>query len=117
MASTAAAQPHSGKPGLSTLSRRLRGGDEVAWLITLLFATSVLLVTALLLWELWSASAASRDKSGFSFLTSKLWNPVTDQYGAYPFIYGTIVTSVLALVLAVPTGIGAAIYLSELAHG
>lgn len=117
MSSTAAAQPHSKQTGLTGLSHRLRGGDEIAWLITLLFATSVLVVTSLLVWELWTGSAASRHTSGFSFLLSRLWNPVTDQFGAYPFLYGTIVTSVLALVISVPTGVGAAIYLSELASG
>ena len=117
MSSSAAVQPQMGKSPVSEISRRLRGGDEVAWLITLLFSISVLLVTALLVWELWVGSEPSRAKSGFSFLTSKLWNPVTDEFGAYPFIYGTIVTSVLALAIAVPTGVGAAIYLSELATG
>ncbi len=117
MAPTVAAQPHPDKRDLNSLGRRLRGGDEIAWLITLLFATSVLIVTALLIWELWSGSAASRDKFGFSFLTSKLWNPVTDEYGAYPFVYGTVVTSLVALVISVPVGVGAAIYLSELASG
>ncbi len=117
MASTVAAQPHSDKPAVNSLMRRLRGGDEVAWLVTLLFATSVLVVTALLIWELWSGSEASRHKFGFSFLTSKLWNPVTDEYGAYPFVYGTVVTSLVALVISVPVGVGAAIYLSELASG
>jgi phosphate transport system permease protein len=117
MASTVAAQPQSNKPGASSLVGRLRGGDEVAWTITLLFAVSVLAITALLVWELWIASEPSRAKSGFGFLTSKLWNPVTDEFGAYPFIYGTVVTSVLALIIAVPTGVGAAIYLAELAGG
>jgi phosphate transport system permease protein len=117
MASTVAAQPQSEKPGISSMIRRLRGGDEVAWLITVLFATSVLAVTALIIWELWIGSAASREKFGFSFLTSRLWNPVTDEYGAYPFVYGTVLTSVLALIISVPTGVGAAIYLSEMASG
>ena len=115
MASTVAAQPHSEKPRVGSFSRRLRGGDEVAWLITVVFATSVLAVTALIIWELWIGSEASRDKFGFSFLTSRLWNPVTDQYGAYPFVYGTIITSVVALIISVPTGVGAAIYLAEMA--
>jgi phosphate transport system permease protein len=95
---------------------RLRGGDEVAWMVVLLFAISVLAITAMLVWELWTASEPSRAKSGFAFLTSKLWNPVTDEFGAYPFIYGTIVTSVLALAIAVPSGVMAAIFLAELAR-
>jgi phosphate transport system permease protein len=98
-------------------TRRLRGGDELAWLIVLLFAISVLIVTALLIAELWVGSAAPREKFGFGFLTSKLWNPVTDEFGAYPFIYGTLVTSAVALAISVPIGVGAAVYLSELASG
>jgi phosphate transport system permease protein len=117
MAPTVAAQPQSSKPGLTTLSRRLRGGDEIVWLITLLFATSVLAVTAFIIFELWVGSEASRQKFGFGFLMSRMWNPVTDEYGAYPFLYGTVVTSAVALAISVPVGVGAAIYLSELASG
>jgi phosphate transport system permease protein len=117
MASTAAAQPQLKKTGSTGFLSRLRGGDEVARLITLLFATSVLIVTALLITELWVSSGPSREKFGFSFLTSTTWNPVTDEFGAWPFLYGTIVTSVVALLISVPIGVGAAIYLAELAGG
>jgi phosphate transport system permease protein len=95
--------------------RRRFGGDEVAYLVTLIFAASILLITVLIVWQLWLHSAPSRDKFGFSFLTSKLWNPVEDKFGAWPFVYGTLVTSFLALLISVPLGVGAAIYLSELA--
>ena len=44
-----------------------------------------------------------------------MWNPVTDEFGALPFIYGTVITSFLALLISIPLGVGAAIYLSELA--
>jgi phosphate transport system permease protein len=98
-----------------TVPGRLRGGDEVAWIITLLFAAIILAVTALLVFELWHNSALSREKFSFGFLTSTLWNPVTDEFGALPFIYGTVITSFLALLISVPLGVGAAIYLSELA--
>jgi len=117
MASSATAQPGFTNSGIRKLSHRLRGGDEIAWLITLLFAASVLIVTALLIAELWYGSTAARDKFGFGFLTSKLWNPVTDEFGAAPFLYGTVVTSVVALLISVPVGLGAAIFLSELATG
>ena len=50
---------------------------------------------------------------GVGFLTSRTWNPVKDQFGALPFIYGTIVTSFLALAIALPVGIGVAIFLAE----
>lgn len=117
MSSSAAVQPQLGKSGVSKLVRRLRGGDEIAWFVTLLFAISVLVITAMLIGELWIGSAASREKFGFAFLGSKLWNPVTDEFGAYPFLYGTVVTSALALAISVPIGVGAAIYLAELASG
>ena len=88
----------------------------MAYLITLIFAAAIILVTIAIVWQLWLHSSPARQKFGFSFLTSKLWNPVTDQFGAWPFIYGTILTSFLALLMAVPLGVGAAIYLSELAR-
>ncbi len=117
MASAAAAQPEYNDTRVTALFRRLRNGDEVAWLITLLFAISVIVITSLLVAELWFGSAASRDKFGLGFLTSKLWNPVTEEFGAYPFLYGTVVTSGLALLISVPIGVGAAVFLSELAGG
>jgi phosphate transport system permease protein len=98
-----------------TLLQRLHGGDTVAYGICLLFAILVMGITAALLIALWITSEPSRTKFGLSFLTTSFWNPVTDQYGALPFIYGTVVTSFLALLISVPLGVGAAIYLSELA--
>ena len=51
---------------------------------------------------------------GFSFVTREIWNPVTDEYGALAPIYGTVVTSLIAMLLAVPTGFGIALFLTEL---
>lgn len=52
-------------------------------------------------------------KYGLGFLTSSAWNPVNNQYGALPMIYGTLVSSAIALILAVPLGVGTAVFLSE----
>ncbi len=52
-------------------------------------------------------------KYGLGFLISSDWNPVNDQYGALPTIYGTIVSSAIALLLAIPLGVGTAVFLSE----
>ena len=101
-------------PARSFLNR-LRGGDEIAYLITGTAAMSILVLTALLVFELYHNSAASRGKFGFSFLFTQTWDPVNDQYGALPFIYGTLVTSAVALILGIPLGVGAAIFLAELA--
>ena len=51
---------------------------------------------------------------GFGFVTSQTWNPVTDKFGAMAPIYGTVVTSALAMLIAIPVGIGIAVFLSEL---
>jgi phosphate transport system permease protein len=96
-------------------SSRLRGGDEVAWAITLFFALLILAITALLVYELWIGGLPAEKKFGLGFLSSRMWNPVEDQFGALPFVYGTVLTSFLALLISVPFGLGAAIYLSELA--
>jgi phosphate transport system permease protein len=100
---------------LPRLLRRLRTGDEIARLITLAAAAGIVLITGLLVWELWHNSAASRHKFGWAFLTSQEWDPVAGEYGALPFLYGTVVTAAIALVLAVPVGLGSAMFLSELA--
>jgi phosphate transport system permease protein len=94
---------------------RLRDGDEIARQVTFLFAASVVLVTILLVLELWQGSALPRHKFGFNFFRTTVWDPIFDQFGALPFIYGTVVTAGVALLIAVPLGIGAAIFLAELA--
>lgn len=116
MATTSTTVPSAGPlAGSRSLLSRLRDGDEIARLITFLFAASVVLITVLLVYELWQGSALARHRFGFSFLRTSVWDPVFDQFGALPFIYGTVVTSTVALLIAVPLGIGAAIFLAELA--
>ena len=97
------------------LAKLLRDGDQISHLVTFIFAASVFLVTVFLVYELWIHSGPSRAKFGFSFLTGKVWDPVAEQFGALPFIYGTVLTSLIALLISVPLGVGAAIFLSELA--
>jgi len=101
--------------GSRSFLSKLRDGDEIARLITFLFAASVVLITVLLVYELWISSALPRQKFGLHFFVTQVWDPVMDEYGALPFIYGTLVTSVVSLLLAVPLGIGASIFLAELA--
>lgn len=98
-----------------SLVSRLREGDEIARLATFLCAASVVLITVLLVFELWIQSALPRHKFGFSFFVTRVWDPIAEQFGALPFIYGTLVTAGVALLIAVPLGIGAAIFLAELA--
>jgi phosphate transport system permease protein len=115
---TASTTLHGGA-GPATGSRsfltRLRSGDEIARLITLVFASTVVLITLALVYQLWADSVLPRHKFGLKFLITSVWDPVFEQFGALPFIYGTLVTSAVALCIAVPLGIGAAIFLAELA--
>lgn len=115
--STASTTVHGAGPfeGSRSFLSRLREGDEIARLITFVFAASVVLLTVLLVYELWLTSVLPRHKFGLSFLVTRVWDPVFDHFGALPFIYGTVVTSAIALFVAVPLGIGASIFLAELA--
>jgi phosphate transport system permease protein len=103
------------KAGSRTFLAKLRDGDEVARLVTFLFAMFVVLIVVFLVFELWRQSALPRHKFGLAFIVSSVWDPVFGRFGALPFIYGTLATSALALFLAVPLGIGSAIFLAELA--
>jgi phosphate transport system permease protein len=117
MATTATTFEHAAPPqsGPRAFVARLRHGDEIAHLVTLTFAALILLITSLLVYELWVNSHLSRAKFGLAFLWTSVWDPVFDQFGSLPFIYGTLVTAVVSLVIAVPLGLAAAIFLAELA--
>jgi len=116
MAATSTTVPSAGPlAGSRSFFDRLRDGDEIARLVTLLFAASVVLITLLIVYELWQGSVLPRHKFGFAFFRTSVWDPNFEQFGALPFIFGTLVTSAVALLIAVPLGIGAAIFLAELA--
>src|SRR6202049_4844490 len=97
------------------LLRRIQSADEIAHLVTLIAAATLLLITVLLVYQLWILSAEARAKFGWNFFVTKTWDPVAGNFGALPFIYGTLVTSAVALVLAVPLGVGGASFLGALA--
>lgn len=94
---------------------KLRAGDSVVHTLTGVVASSIVALTVLLAYHLWTGSALPRATFGWGFITGSAWDPVNENFGALPFIYGTIVTSFLALLIAVPVGLGAAIFLAELA--
>jgi phosphate transport system permease protein len=83
--------------------------------LALLGASTILIITGMLVYELYVNSALARHKFGWNFFFTRTWDPVVENFGALPFIYGTLVTSAVALLVAVPLGVGAAIFLSELA--
>src|SRR5246127_1899025 len=92
-----------------------RFGDKAFEWLTLGMALAVILLVFLIGWQLARGSSLAIQKFGFHFLTTSTWDPVAEQFGALPFIYGTIVSSLIALVIAVPLSIGTAVYLTELA--
>lgn len=105
----------SGRAGSASVAKRLERRDLPAYFITLSCAAGIIVITALLVYVLWSESSLSRQKFGWRFLFSQNWDPIAEDFGALPFIYGTVVTSAIALLIAVPMGVGAAIFLAELA--
>jgi phosphate transport system permease protein len=100
---------------LSMAVARLRRGDLIAHAVAFACGAGVLAIAGLLAWELWRNSVLARRQFGLGFLVSQTWDPVAGQFGAAAFVYGTIMTSAIALVIAVPLGIGVAIFLAELA--
>ncbi|HEY3445436.1 MAG TPA: phosphate ABC transporter permease subunit PstC [Myxococcales bacterium] len=90
-------------------------GDLVFRRLTAAFALVVVLLLAAMALELARASALSLGKFGWGFVGSTAWDPVRETFGALPFVYGTVVSSLLALALAVPVSLGVAVFLAELA--
>ena len=110
---TAAVKPRSSPPRLNAA----RIGDQVYSAVTFLAALSIFVIILWLVWQLTGASLESIHHFGFSFLTRSGWDEQADppNFHALSFIFGTLYSSVIALILAVPVSVGAAIFLSELA--
>src|ERR1700723_2776105 len=103
------------KSGLRAFVDRLKCGDEIAHLITLIAASGIILFSSLLVRELLRSSYLPRSKFGWMFFRTKVWDANFYNFGAATFIYGTLITSAVALAIAVPLGLASAIFLSELA--
>lgn len=90
-------------------------GDKIFKGIAFFSSLFVIILVFFLFVELLIYSFPSIKKFGIDFFIDKIWDPVTERYGALPAIYGTVVTSILALLIAFPLSIGIAIFISELA--
>ncbi|MEJ0094596.1 MAG: phosphate ABC transporter permease subunit PstC [Methylocella sp.] len=88
--------------------------DDGFRLLTLSAAIAVLLILGGVIASLVVGSLPAIRAFGFDFLTVQTWNPVTEKFGALPAIYGTLVTALIALLVAAPVGVGIAIFLTEL---
>lgn len=101
-------------PAVQFASPRRWPDQSFRWL-ALLAAVTIVALIFLVGWELYRGAHLAVAKFGLGFLGSSTWDPVADRYGAWPFIFGTLVTSLIALVIAVPLGVGTALYLTEIA--
>ncbi|MCX7984526.1 MAG: phosphate ABC transporter permease subunit PstC [Bacteroidetes bacterium] len=90
-------------------------GDSIFYLLTAFFALMIFLLVVLMFYEMYSMSSLTREKFGFTFFFRSVWDPVLEEYGALPFIYGTVVSTLIAILLAVPLSLGIAIFLAEVA--
>ena len=91
-------------------------GDAVFRGILFLSALIVLLIVASMIVAMYSNSRLSMTEFGWGFLKGREWNPVRNEFGALPFIYGTVMSSIIALLISVPLSLGVAIFLVEQAR-
>src|SRR5688500_15718808 len=114
-AGTLAAGP---RPSLSRLLPKYAQGnvaDRTYALVLGAFGLSIPVLFAFIVLRVGGAAMPAVREFGASFITSSEWDPVAGQFGALPFIFGTVASSLLALLIAVPLAIGLAIFLTELA--
>ena len=95
-------------------TRRAGAGDARFHFFTWLAALVVLLIFAGVITSLVIGSVPAFKAFGLGFVTTEIWSPARERFGALASIYGTLITSLLAMIVAVPVGIGIAIFLTEL---
>ncbi|HEY9622210.1 MAG TPA: phosphate ABC transporter permease subunit PstC [Crinalium sp.] len=91
----------------------IRWIDRIFFWLTATFACSIALILIAITFELFHIALPAMQTFGLKFLITTTWNPVENVYGVLPQIYGTLVSAAIALIIAVPLGIGVAIFLSE----
>jgi phosphate transport system permease protein len=101
-------------PSRARVIARLRLGDTAFRWLTKAAAVGVLVILGGVMFSLVVGSLPALREFGFEFLTTQSWNPVTEKFGALAPIYGTIVTSFIAMLIAVPVGLLIAVFLTEL---
>src|SRR5581483_8025616 len=100
-------RPNASNPRLKESRKGSFGlGDTIFKGLTLFFALSIFAIAVAIAWQLWKNSVLPRHAFGWSFLVTKIWDPVQENYGALPFIFGTLVSSAIGLLIAVPLGVG-----------
>ena len=108
------AEPGSAEARLAKALVGFKLRDNAFHLLTLAAAWAVLILLGGVIAALVVGSVPAIRAFGLNFLTTEAWNPVTEKFGAMAAVYGTIVTSLIAMAIAVPVGLGIAIFLTEL---
>src|SRR4030095_544040 len=85
-------------------------GDAIFRILIGLVALFVVAIVIAMVWALGADSMMSIRRFGFAFLTSTHWNPIKGEFGALPFIYGTVMSSLIALLISVPLSLGIAVF-------
>ncbi len=101
-------------PSRAKILQRLRMGDAVFRIITRSAAITVLMLLGGVIFSLVVGSLPAFRAFGLDFVTTEVWNPVTEKFGALAPVYGTLVTSIIAMLIAVPVGLMVAFFLTEL---
>jgi phosphate transport system permease protein len=107
-------------PDLAVVSKsRIRSkssfvADNAFRSIVILCALALVAIVGLILFELLTSSRIAVSKFGWKFLARSVWDPVAEDFGSLPFVYGTLVSSLVALILAVPLSLGTALFLTEI---
>ena len=83
--------------------------------MTVFLSIGLVLLVFLMAYIIWQQAEASIQRSGWEFIVSRQWDPVHEEFGALPYIYGTVISTMLAVLFAGPVSMGAAIYLAEFA--
>lgn len=113
---TTATPPDLAIPAQPTRFRdRVSPGDRIFRGLLTAAALSIPTLLLFLAIELYSGSRLAIAKFGWHFVTDSVWDPVAEHFGAFPLIFGTVISSALALLIAVPLSLGVAIYLTEFA--
>ncbi len=103
------------RPASSVSLERANYGDRIFKLLLTVAALAVPVLLGFLVYELWSGADLAIQRFGLDFVTTSVWDPVAEQFGALPLIFGTLLSSLIALIIAVPLSLGVAVYLTEFA--
>ncbi len=107
--------PPAREPAAGVSLERGSNGDRVFRVVLTLAAVAIPVLLGVLVHELWAGARLAIERFGAGFITSSSWDPVAEQFGALPLVFGTLLSSFLALLIAVPLSMGVAIFLTEFA--